>query len=76
MIVGYKYLGLYKNIAIMAMQELAKRRANGDSFNFEGYIDSSLKELPSIDLKMPSFDGFLGSGDLSEITSILKNKGK
>lgn len=50
MIVCDRYFGCYREIAIICMQELAQRRANGDTFNFESYIDSSLKKLPELNV--------------------------
>lgn len=65
-IISYKYLGLHKKVVPFAMQELAKRRANGENFNFEEHIDSGLKDLPSINFKIPDFSGFF---DLNEVVS-------
>jgi len=45
-IITYQYLGLMKDEAILAMQELAKRRASGDLFQFETVIEEELKKLP------------------------------
>ena len=45
-IIAYRYLGLMKDEAVLAMQELADRRAKGDTFEFEKYIDEKYKELP------------------------------
>jgi hypothetical protein len=52
-IVSNRYLGLYEDVAIAAMEELAKRRVGGDSFDYEKYIDEKLNELPKIQFKMP-----------------------
>jgi hypothetical protein len=65
-IISYKYLGIHKKVVPFAMQELAKRRAGGDGFNFEEYIDSGLKDLPDISFKIPDFTGFF---DLNEVVS-------
>jgi hypothetical protein len=35
------------------MEELAKRRMAGDTFNFESYIDQAYNELPVLDFSMP-----------------------
>jgi hypothetical protein len=51
MIVCDRYFGCYKEIAIICMEELAKRRQGGDDFLFENYIDESLKKLPELNLK-------------------------
>lgn len=46
MIVCDRYLGFNEEISVICMEELAKRRENGDDFNFEEYIENSLKTLP------------------------------
>jgi hypothetical protein len=51
MIVCDRYFGCYKEIAILCMEELAKRRQGGDDFLFENYIDESLKKLPELNFK-------------------------
>lgn len=45
-VVAFRYLGFFRERAIACMKELAKRRTNGDSFEFEKVIDSAVKELP------------------------------
>lgn len=53
MIVCDRYFGFGKKIDIMCMEELAKRRIAGDTFNFESYIEKQYNELPVLDLKTP-----------------------
>ena len=60
-IVCYRYLNLYKELNVLAMEELSKRRLNGDSFDFENYIDNSYKELPAIDLSIPDISSILST---------------
>ena len=50
MIVCDRYFGCYREINIICMEELANRRSNGSNFYFEGYIDSSFKKLPELNL--------------------------
>jgi hypothetical protein len=50
MIVCHRYLGISEEISIACMEELGKRRSAGDSFDFEGYIESSLKTLPVLNI--------------------------
>lgn len=50
MVVCDRYFGCYREIAIICMTELAARRANGDPFNFENYIDASFKKLPELNI--------------------------
>ena len=64
MIVCDRYFGFGKKIDIMCMEELAKRRMDGDTFNFESYIESQYKELPVLDLNKP---------DLREILTTAMN---
>jgi spore coat protein CotH len=49
MIVAYRSLGLFKDQAKKAMIELAKRRDEGDDFDFESFIEAKLNEVPKSD---------------------------
>lgn len=46
MVVCERYFGFQNKIGLMCMEELARRRAAGDNFDFETYIDESYKSLP------------------------------
>lgn len=59
MIVCNRYFGSYKELALSAMEELSKRRINGDVFDFESYIDLSLKDLPKLDFSPPDLTNML-----------------
>lgn len=50
-IVSNRYILYNNDLQIICMQELSKRRHNGDQFDFESYIDNKTKELPPIDFK-------------------------
>jgi hypothetical protein len=50
MIICDRYFGCYKEIGIMCMQELAKRRELGDTFLFEDAIEQGYKQLPELNL--------------------------
>lgn len=52
-IVAYRYLKYNEELALCAMQELASRRAKGDTFDFEKYIEDTLKELPPLNFTLP-----------------------
>lgn len=52
-IVCNRYLNLNKELALLSMEELSKRRSNGDQFDFESYIEESLSELPALNFKLP-----------------------
>lgn len=60
MIVCDRYFGLEQKISAVCMEELAKRRIAGDTFDFETRIDKSLKTLPSLKFVMPDFRSMLG----------------
>lgn len=60
MIVCDRYFGLEQKISAVCMEELAKRRIAGDTFDFETRIDKSLKALPSLKFVMPDFRSMLG----------------
>lgn len=53
MIVCDRYFGCYKDMAALCMEELSKRRQEGDNFNFEEVINNSMKELPVLDFAVP-----------------------
>ena len=67
-IVSFRYLGLLREQSLMAMEELAKRRANGDTFQFEEFVEEKLKTMPKLNtdmrsiLKAPGFLSGLGFG--------------
>lgn len=50
-IITHRYFGLYENLSIAAMKELATRRTNGDKFEYEKYIEENLKSLPQFKLQ-------------------------
>lgn len=52
-IVCNRYFNFNHELTVHCMQELAKRRTAGNSFNFEGYIESSFKELPVLNVALP-----------------------
>ncbi len=53
LIVAYRYLNANKDLAIASMHELSRRRSEGDSFNYESYIENALNSLPKLDFNMP-----------------------
>lgn len=48
MIVCDRYFGGFREVAVICMEELSKRRQNGDSFQFEKAIDDAFKTLPDL----------------------------
>jgi hypothetical protein len=60
MVVAYRYLGVYRDLAIVAMEELAKRRGNGDPFEYEGYIKEKLEAMPKLEFKVPETPDLFG----------------
>ena len=61
-VVASRYLGSLKDEALLAMEELAKRRNSGDTFKFEEYIEIELKKLPSFNLDINKILKFKGLG--------------
>lgn len=45
-IVLYKALNIGREFAILCMEELARRRSNGDDFEYEDYIKTKIAEIP------------------------------
>lgn len=45
-VVVYRALKINKDIAVACMKELAKRKDDGDDFDFETYIENKLAEVP------------------------------
>lgn len=54
MIVCDRFFGFGERIAPMCMEELGRRRAAGDTFDFESYIDQAQKSLPTIPTSLPN----------------------
>jgi len=54
-----RYFGCFKSLAIISMEELASRRIQGDTFDFENYIGNSLKDLPKLDFSIPDVGNVL-----------------
>jgi hypothetical protein len=53
-IVAQRYLGIMKEEALVSMEELAKRRTNGDQFAYEKHIDELFETLPKLNLDLNS----------------------
>lgn len=54
LIIAFRTLGVAKSAAIVAMEELAKRRLNGEIFNFEQYISDEVAKMPKLDINYSS----------------------
>lgn len=61
MIVCDRYIGIDEKIAVACMEELAKRRENGDDFDFESFIDQEFCKLPKLDFSVPDLRTILGN---------------
>ena len=59
MVVCDRYFNFNRTLAVMAMEELSKRRQNGDTFDFEKYIDDAFNSLPKLDFGMPDLRSVL-----------------
>jgi hypothetical protein len=53
MIVCDRYFGFGEKLSPICMDELAKRRIAGDTFDFESYITEAHKSLPVLSTSMP-----------------------
>jgi hypothetical protein len=53
MIVCDRYFSFSPEMGVLCMQELAARRATGDEFIFEDYIEQAYNQLPKITLNVP-----------------------
>lgn len=62
MVVAYKTIGIYKELALSCMTELSIRRSNGDNFAFEEFIDKEASKIPKIE-----------STNLISLTSMISN---
>ena len=60
LIVAQRYLGMYAALSKLAMEELAKRRGNNDSFAYEQYINEKLVSLPKLKIDLKDFGSLLG----------------
>ena len=58
-VIANRYLGLYKELSVSAMEELGKRRVGGDTFEFEIYIDDEFKKLPKLDFSLPDLGSLI-----------------
>lgn len=61
-IVLFKTLGIGEKLALECMKELALRRSQGESFNFEDFIETESAKIPKT------------SGNLEKITSTFSLK--
>jgi len=61
MIVCDRYLGIDESMVLACMEELAKRRENGDDFDFESFIEQELSKLPKLDFSIPNLGSILGN---------------
>ena len=50
-VIALRYLGLFKQTCVLAMEELANRREKGNDFDYEGYIEMNMKTLPELNPK-------------------------
>jgi hypothetical protein len=65
-IITNRYLKIYKEKAIIAMEQLALKRQNGDNFDYESYIEDNLKTLPDLNIDIKN------SYNLTEVLESLK----
>ena len=58
-IIVHRYFGMYENLSIKAMEELAKRRDAGEVFDFETYIEDNFNALPKPEFKIPDLQSII-----------------
>jgi hypothetical protein len=68
-VVSNRYLNFNEEVAVLCMEELARRRQNGDIFTFESVIADKQKELPPLDAALPDLRSILG-----QLSNIVRNK--
>ena len=51
LIISNRYLNLYKEESVKAMEELSSRRQKGENFDYESYIEDKLNSLPDLNIK-------------------------
>lgn len=51
-IITSRYLGFMAKESIMCMEELARRRQQGDTFNYELFIETESKKLPDFKINL------------------------
>jgi hypothetical protein len=59
MIVVERYFSFKNKVSIFCMEELAKRRAEGDDFRFEEVIEEEFSKLPKLSFDLPDFGTIL-----------------
>lgn len=59
MIVCDRYFSFNPEMSMLCMQELAIRRAAGDEFVFEDYIEQAYNQLPKITFNVPDLKATL-----------------
>ena len=49
-VIAYRLIGYNKELTKLCMEELAKRRESGDTFDYESYIEEKIKstDLPEV----------------------------
>ena len=53
MIVCERYFGFHPKVSVMCMEELARRRIDGNNFLFEEYIENAFNTLPKLEFGLP-----------------------
>lgn len=51
-VITNRYIGVMRDEAVLSMEELVKRRNNGDNFDYETYIQQEFEKLPKLDLDL------------------------
>jgi hypothetical protein len=59
-IVCNRYFNINNDLTVICMSELGQRRANGNSFDFETFIQKNLDDLPKINLNVFDLSSLFG----------------
>lgn len=67
-VVLYRSLGMFKQLAVVCMAELARRRNLGEEFDYETYIETELNKVPKIpNMNLDSVRGLLNIQALAKM---------
>lgn len=68
-IITYRYMNIFREEAVICMQELASRREAGDQFDYETFIETEGKKLPDFKMNLKK-KLQIGGFDLSALKGI------
>jgi len=63
-VVAHRAIGFCKQEAVAAMEELLVRKINGDTFDYNSYIEEKIKEMP---------EPTIGEKQIESFKAVLRN---